>query len=618
MEERHQSGVLDAITRHSVWLETDHGWAAACVHFPPADEVRRHGVVICPPFGYEYTHSHRSLVHLADALASAGFVSLRLDYLGTGDSEGDPYTDDLVVGWVDSVHAAASAMSSLLDGAPPTLIGLRFGSLIAGLATARLPAQHFVGWHPVYSGRAFLREHEALTRFAQDADGPEAGGLEAGSLEAGGFLLAPDTAKAVRAVDLRRVPPRLHGEALLLERNDLGVDDGFAASLSDAGVPTRVLTVEGYLAMMAEPQYTVVPDQAIEIMRSWLIGVDSGDHVELDAGSVADLLSRRQVEWSEGGQRISEEHAVIPLDGGLTIRGVLAGPAGVEHRPEAAVVLANSGAVHHVGPHRFYVELARELSRSGVASLRLDLRNLGESRVGACADENHPYPDTAVRDVQAALDWLTEERGARRLIVTGLCSGAHTAFHAGLDLPAHPIAGVICINPLTFRWVLGMSLDTPDSHRTTKDAQYYARTMRSLRSWLKLLRGQADLGYIVRFVFRRIGEASKRAVTDLLELVGLREPGELARELSLYASSGRPLRFVFSSTDPGHAILMAEGRGAVKRLMRAGAVGITAIEGADHTFSKEAWRRTAVAKVVEEVGRLLVVGVPTQPGTSLP
>ena len=57
-------------------------------HPPPAAVRRRAGIVICPPLGYEYMSSYRALRILAERLAALGFDTLRVDYDGTGNSEG--------------------------------------------------------------------------------------------------------------------------------------------------------------------------------------------------------------------------------------------------------------------------------------------------------------------------------------------------------------------------------------------------------------------------------------------------------------------------------------------------------------------------------------------------
>src|SRR5205814_78101 len=99
-----------------------------------------------------------------------------------------------------------------------------------------------------------------------------------------------------------------------------------------------------------------------------------------------------------------------------------------------AIMMFNAGSVHHVGPNRLYVTLARGLASLGFACLRFDLESLGDSVLREPGRENYPYPRTATRDARAALEFLRQRFGYRRFIVLGLCSGAHTAFHAGLAL----------------------------------------------------------------------------------------------------------------------------------------------------------------------------------------
>ena len=45
--------------------------------------------MLCYPWGSEYIYAHRSLRLLAQRRAAAGIHTLRFDYFGTGDSDGD-------------------------------------------------------------------------------------------------------------------------------------------------------------------------------------------------------------------------------------------------------------------------------------------------------------------------------------------------------------------------------------------------------------------------------------------------------------------------------------------------------------------------------------------------
>ncbi len=86
------------------------------------------------------------------------------------------------------------------------------------------------------------------------------------------------------------------------------------------------------------------------------------------------------------------------------------------------VVVINAGIVHHVGPNRLYVDLARSLAAQGYPVLRFDLSGLGDSDA---SNGGSSLAKAAVTDVKAAFDFLEATRGANSFIVCGLCSGAN-------------------------------------------------------------------------------------------------------------------------------------------------------------------------------------------------
>src|SRR5665213_1134337 len=59
----------------------------------PAGGHARGGVLCAPPIGREARAGRRAVRSLALSLAQQGFVTLRFDYDGTGDSSGD-FNDD--------------------------------------------------------------------------------------------------------------------------------------------------------------------------------------------------------------------------------------------------------------------------------------------------------------------------------------------------------------------------------------------------------------------------------------------------------------------------------------------------------------------------------------------
>ena len=590
----------DALSRRAFWLEAPSGPLASWLHLPEGGSARSCAVVICPPMGFEYTHSHRSLRHLAEAFARRGFLAIRFDYHGCGNSPGDAFSRHQLQTWVDDIRAVRREAVLLAGSDSVALAGLRLGALLSALAAADIDVDYLIAWSPVISGRRYIREQQAIAGVGAD-DEPACKSY----IEGGGFVLSEETAAELKEVDLSTLRYRVRRAALVVERDDLPQEKGFAEALKTNGIHTTVTRPPGYAAMMAEPHDTVVPRQAIDGIVEWLSERAPTQRLGLDPDVLEARTSVTSSAW-EGDVAITEE--LCWVDAPAPIFGVLTTATGA--KPGGPVfILANAGSVHHVGPNRLYVELSRQLARHGFPSFRLDLRNLGDSARGSPAEENHPYPVTAIDDVEAALRWLTELRGFSTLVVGGLCSGAHTAFHVGASVDGPSLQAAMLLNPLTFFWTPGMSLEIPSELRTVRDAKYYAQAMRNPSKWLKMVKGQADLGYIIKLLFQRAAHLVSRTWSETLELVGMRSSGRLASDLGRYELRGRAIDFFFSRDDPGFELLNSGARWVAKRLRRRGLSTVRLIENADHTFSRKAWRDDLIDQIVDQASRRFGAGV---------
>ena len=126
--------------------------------------------------------------------------------------------------------------------------------------------------------------------------------------------------------------------------------------------------------------------------------------------------------------------------------GILTLP-GMSHRktPELPVfVFLNAGLLHRVGPHRLYVHLARDLSRMGFSSLRVDLAGTGDSprRPGVT------YPQSVAADFREISGVLESRLGRLPLVLAGLCSGAHNAIRLTPGAPR--VVGMVLLDPICF------------------------------------------------------------------------------------------------------------------------------------------------------------------------
>jgi pimeloyl-ACP methyl ester carboxylesterase len=127
------------------------------------------------------------------------------------------------------------------------------------------------------------------------------------------------------------------------------------------------------------------------------------------------------------------------------------GLAGVITEPDTTVaracILINAGLVPKAGPHRLYVELARQLAHDGTAVLRFDLGGIGDSQQG---DANAHLRVRTQREIRAAVDEMFlryPELGG--VILGGICSGAEDAFRYAESDPR--VIGVVLIDPFGYR-----------------------------------------------------------------------------------------------------------------------------------------------------------------------
>jgi pimeloyl-ACP methyl ester carboxylesterase len=577
-----------SVIRHSFWLAENHH-LAVWLHLPATLQVRRCSVVICPPIGFELTHSYRSLRRLADLLSSRGFPVLRFDYRGSGDSGGDAFTPGLVRSWLDDVASVAALGRELTGAGETALIGLRLGATLAAHAAAASVARHLVLWAPVTSGRAYVRQWEALQRVAGNTGSDE-------FLDAGGFVLSKEAARDLKGLELEsaKVPPG--SRVLHLWRDDLPRSVDPLPDSWPEGSTVEALESTGFADLMATPQDTRIPAESLNHIADWLSEGTGSRSVALTDSTWRSRVTLR-TRTDEGPPSFRETLVTVP--GPAPLFGVATAPS---VSPSATtVVLCNAGSVHHVGPHRSYVELARALAVAGVPSIRFDLRNLGDSLGGPSADENHPYPATALEDVAAVVEWAAGRAGCERVVVAGLCSGAHAAFHAGLEIPHPSLAAVVLINPLTFRWRDGMSLAQPTTSQQANDELYYRRRFTDPAGWKRLIRLQTDFGGLFRFAWRFVGTRAGEWLAEALAMLRIRERKPLAAALLRYPASGRRLSIVFSAEDPGRSLLLAEARLVSRRLRRRGRLDVSVISGADHTFSARHKRDELIRRLVEMI-----------------
>ncbi len=566
------------VARTAFYLESQGASFFNWLH-QPTGPCLNHGVLLCPPLGHEMVHSHRTLRHLANQLAAAGFTVLRLDYHGTGDSAGCDHDPQRIPTWLTNVRDAVAWLRQAGGCGNISLIGLRFGATLAALYSQEHAVENLVLWAPLVSGRRYVRELKALSQTSKVTANSSFPGLEAIAA-----VYTEETIAALSQIDLLRSTPQFsHG--LILHSEMTPKDDALRNHLAQSGATVEQSWWPGYEAMMAEPHATVVPAQTLEHVVSWLQNKATPTLTEAGAPTF-----RRSFTCSPGVQESIHQLSETPDLFGIVTRPI------TDDSSKPWLVLLNAGSAHRVGPGQLHVYLTRSLASRGFPCLRLDLGGVGDSAADATQVENNAYADTAFRDVSLVCDYLKGLHPTRPIVLVGLCSGAYTAFQSAVQLPHPSLIESILLNPLTFFWEDGMSLtDAPTQH--LRVWHFYRSRMFDLASWRRLLSGKTTLGIkgAARQILTKLLPKPKAATEQITPVRRATEYGhpaqpDLIGDLTRLAEANRKLALFTAESDPGHFLLMNQAGRKAKQMMRAGQLQCFTIPDADHIFSSDASR----------------------------
>jgi pimeloyl-ACP methyl ester carboxylesterase len=234
--------------------------------------------------------------------------------------------------------------------------------------------------------------------------------------------------------------------------------------------------------------------------------------------------------------------------------GIISEPdANPATKDNVAVVVLNAGWLHHVGPHRLHVELARDLAYKGFRVLRFDLSGIGDSEVRL---DGVPYKERAVADIRDAMDFLSEKQGHSNFVLVGLCSGSDNAHLVAVEDPR--VSGIV-------------SLDG-HGYRTWGFCMHYVkgrtRDLCSLRKWKNLIRRSFSKSSREE-IFRRAFPPKEKARSDLERLV----------------ERGVNLLYVYSGDAMSYYNYGGQLQDAFRGLNLRGKVHVERFKEADHLFT---------------------------------
>lgn len=243
-----------------------------------------------------------------------------------------------------------------------------------------------------------------------------------------------------------------------------------------------------------------------------------------------------------------------------------------------AAIFLNSGIIHRVGASRLHVQVARRLAADGFTSLRFDFSGIGDSEPRRDALR---FEESAVREVQAAMDKLEEVTGRSRFTLAGLCSGADMAHEAGV---------------VDSRVVALAQLD-PYAYRTPKwFLRYYGPRAVRLGVWTNAVRVRWK-----EFLDRRRQDEGEEAASSMFVAPEYRRvfPPKAEVERGIATMADRGVHFFVCFTGHEKHFLYpeqyAESYGGVDFEDR---LTVHYFPKADHTFTGLRWQR----RIVREIG----------------
>lgn len=552
------------------------GWYHA-----PAEPPRA-VVVLCSAFGHEAMVTHRTYRRFAQRLASEGFAALRFDYDGTGDSAGNDTDPVRVQSWLDSVQSAVREAMTLSGTTKVILFGMRLGALLATAAAAARPVNALLLFAPPRSGKAWLREMRALQAM-KNLHLPQVPGSPA---EAGvaGFSLDDTTRTELTNLDFNVVSRGTAEHALIVARDDLpGGETDLVQRMADAGIAAELCSEAGYGACMSDdPFKSNVPFALFDTWVAWLHRhfEKRSESTEVAAVDAEPSASRSPTITTMALPTDAAREQVVDVGG---LFGILSEPVAPSLQTRVGILLLNIGANHHIGSNRLYVRMARTWAALGFHVLRMDFSGMGDSPALPGGKENDVYAQRFMAEARSGVDFL-QAQGVTRFALMGLCSGAYVSYHTAIADPR--VSGLVMINPLTFHWTDGDSLEVR-LRSSFKSSEVYKKNLFRMETWLRIARGDVGVRAIALELGRRTGRRAEREAKSMLaRLTGeIAEATDIHRGFRQLCARSTQCLLVFGSEDGGIDVIEEHlGRDA-SEMRHVPGFKMEVLRGPDHTFT---------------------------------
>jgi pimeloyl-ACP methyl ester carboxylesterase len=562
-----------------------------------ASVTARCGVVLCSPWGIDELSARKILFRLGHRLAAAGFPALRFDYPGTADAIDG--TADGFDAWVQAASEAGDRLKTACGVERIIFAGLGVGAAVALLASAtRDDVAGLVLAAPVIGGRRYLREISLGAPVVEEGLGLCASQRPEG-VTIGGIIMPPAVAASLKSIDLMNANAGSPKPMLVVQRPAQPQDAELADRFAGMGWPVARGEFAGYAEAMDNPTIAVMPERVIDGIVEW-IATPAPAATTTQPGPTKPVTVNTRHGTDE------------PICFG-NLFGVLTHP--VERTAAPTVVFLNSGYDHHAGWAYQWARAAGALAASGIASLRFDMANIGDSAARAGAPEQVLYSDGQQADISAAIDML-EARGEGPVLLVGRCSGGFAALHAAAR--DQRVSGAVVVNPLRLVWDPDEDVEVAIRVGPRSMADYRQRAL-SGKIVRRVLAGDVDVRGAVKGlatqVWRRLARRLAPLAGSLSKTTRLRRRCHAMFET--VSRRGGMLHMVCSERDASLEQMVFHFGGDFSRLRLFPGASLTTVPNADHNMTPQA-AQDAVVDVISEMARRLAESASLQSGMSQP
>jgi len=236
-----------------------------------------------------------------------------------------------------------------------------------------------------------------------------------------------------------------------------------------------------------------------------------------------------------------------------------------------AIIILNAGLLHRVGPNRLHVKIARKMADAGFTTLRFDFSGNGDSTV---RNDNIPFGQSAIDEIQDAINYLSFTKRIEKFILVGICSGADVAIKA--TCCNNHVVGTVGING----FYLGGDISREMKVHVVSSIQnrYYQKHLFNYKSWWRLVTGKSDLSGIISFLATRMKDLlSKRRQPS--------PPTHYSKTAKFLPRSNANIFLVYSEGSAALDTFQLAHKNSINTLTSSGKLSIKVIKHSDHVFT---------------------------------